>query len=250
MKVGWVSCWSPTVAGRSPSQRTASASKWVITSPSARAPPAAARWRPTAGPARPPAGPRPAGRRGARSRASPAAGLPSRPWLLSGPRFLRCAGSSPSLPRLGRRESGFRDPRAARKDLLQVEGDRPLELLVGAGGRLAVRPPAAELGGVAGPPALHVVVGDLDHQLRGQRLPGEVLVGVPARQRSRDPLGRDLAEPRVGVARLQAVGRQLVEQLAPPLHREGGRHADVLQLALLVVEAEQQRADHPALLVP
>ena len=34
-----------------------------------------------------------------------------------------------------------------------------------------VGPPAAELGGVAEAAALHVVVGDLDHELRPERLP-------------------------------------------------------------------------------
>ena len=136
---------------------------------------------------------------------------------------------------------------AAGQDVGQVELDRPLQLLVGAGLGVAVVPPAPELGG-AGAPALHVVVGDLDHQLGVQRLEGQVLLGVPARRHAAgDPLG-GVGLNQVLVARRQPVGGQLVEQLAAPLHRERGRHPDMPEPAPLIVEAQQQGADHRPLL--
>jgi hypothetical protein len=61
----------------------------------------------------------------------------------------------------------------------QVERDRLLQLLVRAGGRLAVGPPPHELGGVPEADALHVVVAHLDHPLGPERDEREVLVGVP-----------------------------------------------------------------------
>src|SRR5919198_913253 len=203
------------------------------------------RWRGPGCPARPPAGPRPAGRPGAPSPARPAAGPRSPPcwspcWSAAAP---LC---SPCLPAVRAPNLAL----AAAQHVRQVEGGGPLQLLVAAGARVAVGPPAAELGGVPEAAALHVVVGDLHHQLGAKRLPGQVLLGVPAGDRARDPRGRDRAEPRVLLAGLRPVGGQLVQQLPPPCHREGGGHADVLQPVLLVVEAEQQRADHRAALVP
>ena len=50
--------------------------------------------------------------------------------------------------------------------------------------------------------------------------------------------------------RVLPVGRQLLDQLGPPGHREGRRDADVLQVAGVVVEPEQQRADDRPALVP
>ena len=50
-----------------------------------------------------------------------------------------------------------------------------------------------------------------------------------------------------GVARVS--GCQLVEQLGAALRREAGAHADVVQPTLVVVQAEQQRADALAVLV-
>src|SRR5215211_8152017 len=124
------------------------------------------------------------------------------------------------LPRQGRPESAGAGV-AAGQDVGQVEFDRPLQLLVGAGLGVAVVAPAPELGGVAEPPALHVVVGDLDDQLGGERLEGRVLLGVPARHhRPGGPLGGGPAGPGVVVVRAQPVGGELVQELAAPLHRE------------------------------
>src|SRR5581483_6025893 len=54
-----------------------------------------------------------------------------------------------------------------------------LDLVERARAGVAVRPPAHELGGVAEPRALHVVVADLDHALRPQRHERQVLAGRP-----------------------------------------------------------------------
>src|ERR1700690_1811422 len=66
-----------------------------------------------------------------------------------------------------------------RQDLGQVVADRLLQLGVGARARLAVRPPANELGGVPEPRALHVVVADLEHAFGPQRDERQVLGRVP-----------------------------------------------------------------------
>src|SRR5215208_5866424 len=122
------------------------------------------------------------------------------------------------LPRQGRPESA-RARVAAGQDVAQVELDRPLQLLVGARLGVAVVTPAPELGGVAEAPALHVVIGDLDDQLGGERLEGQVLLGVPARHhRPRGPLGGGPARPGMLVVRPQPVGGELVQELAAPLH--------------------------------
>src|SRR5262245_48512549 len=65
------------------------------------------------------------------------------------------------------------------EDLLQLHGNRHVELLVGARRRLAVGAPALEARGVAEAVALHVLVGDLGDQAQPQRLPAEVLARVP-----------------------------------------------------------------------
>src|SRR6266540_1401034 len=132
----------------------------------------------------------------------------------------------------------------------QVEGHRALDLLVVAGGRVAVGAPALEMGGMPETPALHVVVGDLADQLGAERLPGEVLATAPAGQPAGDAFGAHGAHPRVVVALVEPVGRDLVEQLLAARQTERGGHPDVLQLAPFVVEAEQQRADHRPALVP
>src|SRR5687768_8530793 len=76
---------------------------------------------------------------------------------------------------------------SARQHLRQVEADRPLELGVRAGGRVAVGTPVAELRGVPEPGALHVVVGHLDDELGPQRHEARVLVAVPPRRLAAGP---------------------------------------------------------------
>ena len=79
-----------------------------------------------------------------------------------------------------------------------------------------------------------------------QRLcaPGPALAG-----RGRLGVGLRPLAPRVPVERAVAVGLELLEQLGRARRREAARHADVVQHAVVVVEAEQQRADAVAVLV-
>src|SRR5829696_8566495 len=64
-----------------------------------------------------------------------------------------------------------------RQNLGQVVADRLLQLVVGAGVGVAVGPPADELGGVAEPAPLQMVVADLDHPLGPQRVNDSSLPG-------------------------------------------------------------------------
>src|SRR5438477_171635 len=54
----------------------------------------------------------------------------------------------------------------------------------------------------------------------------------------------------VTTTRAPPVGRQLVDQLLAPAHGERAGDADVVEVAVRVVEPEQQRPDDPAALVP
>ena len=68
--------------------------------------------------------------------------------------------------------SNARDSSACRENLPRVScGRNNFQLVVSAIGRLFVGTPSAELRGMAEAVALHVVVGDFDHQFRPQRLP-------------------------------------------------------------------------------
>src|SRR4051794_32995581 len=74
------------------------------------------------------------------------------------------------------------------EDPSEVVAHRLLQLLVAARLRVAVGAPAPELGGVPEAAALHVVVGDLEHQLGPQRREGEVLALAPAALGARNPV--------------------------------------------------------------
>src|SRR5438045_2867574 len=77
------------------------------------------------------------------------------------------------------------------------------------------------------------------------RPPGRLGAGAAGRGGQAAPLGA-----RAAGGRLRPQRRALVEQLGPPLHREARADPDVVQPALVVVEPEQQRADHrPGLVV-
>src|SRR5262245_54968293 len=69
---------------------------------------------------------------------------------------------------------------SVRKNLREFLWRDDFELRVGAVCWFLVRAPAAELGGVAGAVALHVVVCNLHYELRTQRFPGQVLALTPA----------------------------------------------------------------------
>src|SRR4029453_1478046 len=66
------------------------------------------------------------------------------------------------------------------QDLGEVVADGLPQLVVGGGGGVAVGAPADELGGVAEPAALQVVIADLDHPLGSQRGERQLLARVPA----------------------------------------------------------------------
>src|SRR5438477_12870714 len=70
----------------------------------------------------------------------------------------------------------------------QFGGGDLLELGVGARRRGAVLAEAEEVGGMAEPVALEVVVADLHHLFRADRFPAHVLPGVPAALSARDAL--------------------------------------------------------------
>ena len=135
----------------------------------------------------------------------------------------------------------------AAQHLAEVVGRDLLELLVAAGLRVAVGAPPLEVRGVPEPPALHVLVADLDHPLGPQRREGQVLALAPAALGARDPVGVGGEEllpvaPRVLLDRAHQ-RLQLLDELGPARLGEAGADADVLELALVVVEAEQEAAE-------
>src|SRR5262245_41354034 len=134
------------------------------------------------------------------------------------------------------------------KDLLELVRGRDLELIVAAVCRLFVGTPALKDGGVTETRSLHVVVLDLADALDPQRLPREILAGAPTALPARHPGHLARVElgpfaPRMAFEGADAQRRELLDQLAPLLHRERGRHADVMQRAFRAVQPEQQRSN-------
>src|SRR6185437_14270770 len=118
-------------------------------------------------------------------------------------------------------------------------------------GRL-VRSPSAELSGVPEAPALHVVVSHLDDELGAEGLPREILALAPAALAARHALELlarlevDFAGPLLpGVIdeRVGAVRSEEAHELGALGRGEARAHAHVLQMAPVIVEAEQERAD-------
>src|SRR6266516_4306747 len=134
-------------------------------------------------------------------------------------------------------------PRPRREDLGELVGTRDLELVVTTDGGPLVRSPAQEGRGVAEAVALQVVVFHLAHALDAQRLPGEILAGAPATL----PAGHAATArvrlrpfpPRVLRQGLLPQRGQLFHELFAHRHRERRSHADVLQRAAVIVQAEQ-----------
>src|SRR6185503_5550077 len=110
--------------------------------------------------------------------------------------------------------------------------DRRAKLAPRALRRFLVRPKPQELGPVAEPPALHLVVAHLDDDLRphGRLLE---LAAAPAVRLREAALGRVLEE-----------GQDDVRDLVVPRGRDCGR-ADVVEVAVVAPEAEQERGDPP-----
>src|SRR5205085_2013700 len=98
-----------------------------------------------------------------------------------------------------------------------------------------------EGGGMAEAIALQVVVPDLADALGAQRLPREVLAGAPAALTAGHARlaggGAAPLAPRMLGERPLAQRRQLLGELPPSLHGEGGGDADVVQPAATVEEA-------------
>src|SRR5213078_947484 len=92
-------------------------------------------------------------------------------------------GLSPVWPRLERVALS-----PARKNRRQLVRRDDFQLIEGALLRLLVEPPAAKLRCVAKTLPLHMVIGDLDHQLRTKRFPSEILALAPAAQTARTAL--------------------------------------------------------------
>src|SRR4029079_14155914 len=132
------------------------------------------------------------------------------------------------------------------EDLLELERRGLLELVVAAVGRLLVRSPSLEGGGVPEPIALEMVVGDLRDALDAQRLPRQGLATVPARRRPGQPLAGLLGRlgplgplaPRVALECLLAERRQLLREGGPPIPGERAGDADRVQRPGVVEQPE------------
>src|SRR6185312_9883937 len=109
------------------------------------------------------------------------------------------------------------------------------ELVDGAVLGVLVLAPAVELGPVADAPGGDVVEADLDHELGAQLDPLEVAPLAPAAGLARAALAG-------------LVGRELLDQVALLLSLQARAVPDHAQVAALVVEAEDERADRALLL--
>src|SRR5207247_6385844 len=107
---------------------------------------------------------------------------------------------------------------------------------------------------VAEPSPLHVIVRDLADALGSERLPGQVLAAVPAAGRAGQALPCCVrvflrlgpVTPGMALERVLSEWRQVRDELLADRVGERRGDADVVQRAVLVVEAEQERADHRA----
>ncbi len=119
-------------------------------------------------------------------------------------------------------------------------------------GGLAVGAPALEARRVPEAVTLEVLVRDLGDPLDAERHPRHVLLGVPAVPGTRHPGLRLLAPPLppgVAVERVLLERRELGGELRPQGCGEAARDTDVVQVAVVVVEPEEQRAHTLAVLV-
>ena len=99
--------------------------------------------------------------------------------------------------------------------------------------------------------ALHVLVGDFDHQFGPQRFPGQVFALAPAALAARHAMaGFAVCSscsaqrlPRMTGKRIFAIRREKFDKLATLLLGEARADADVLKRARIVEEPEKQRTD-------
>src|SRR5262249_20552390 len=116
------------------------------------------------------------------------------------------------------------------------------ELVHGALARRFVGPPAQKFRSVAETVSGKMVVANLDHELRFQRLPLRRAAGGP----SAWTVGRAAGDSR---RRAESLEFQRERLLVGRRDRRGEAH--VVQEAILAVEAEQERSDHGfALVIP
>src|SRR5882757_6110845 len=162
---------------------------------------------------------------------------------------MRRRAASRQLSGVRQRARSARARSEAGHDVAEAEGQRLFELGVGARAGIAVGAPPAELGGVAKARAFHVVVADLDHALGSQRHEREVLARVPARVfvLAWCAFAGFVGGPVPWVV-LEAGDEwlQLGEQPSSFGHWEGADDTDRGELAVLLVQPEQQRADRPS----
>ena len=123
---------------------------------------------------------------------------------------------------------------------------------VGAGGRGLVGAPAAEVGEVAEAVALHVLVSYFDDEFDTDGLPGEVLAGVPAglaAGHAAGGLGGFVGPIGPGVVAhgVFAIGLEAGHEFLALGGGEAGADAYVLELAGVVIEAEEEGADGSSL---
>src|SRR5438105_14009377 len=142
----------------------------------------------------------------------------------------------------------------ARENRRQLVRRDDFQLIEGALLRLLVEPPAAKLRCVAKTCPLHMVISDLDHQLRTKRLPSEILALAPAAQTARTPLTALVVQgpifPRMTVDIGRAEWPQIFHQLAAPRAREVRADAHVPEVSLAVIEPEKQRSDCRGFVAP
>src|SRR5437773_11864124 len=134
------------------------------------------------------------------------------------------------------------------EDLFELERRGDVQLIVAAVARLFVGPPSEERRRVPETVALQVVVFDLAHSFDTQWFPRQVFAGTPAALAAAH--AREIARvdfgpfpPRMIVERRALQRGELADEVLPDGHREGGRHADMVQPSPIVVEPEQQRTD-------
>lgn len=146
-------------------------------------------------------------------------------------------------------------PRASRAEhTLQLVGGSDLQLIVAAVLRALVGTPAHELRGMPEARPLQVVVGDFADADGPQRLPAQVLASIPAARRAGEALSLRVrlrlrlgpVAPRVAFKRMLTQRRQLGDELLALRIGKRRGDSDVVQRALVVVEAEQERSDHRA----
>src|SRR6185369_13750457 len=118
--------------------------------------------------------------------------------------------------------------------------------LISAVAWLLITSPPSKLRRVPEAIALHVLVSNLNHKLNSQRLPRQILPRTPATLRARYPFRKIITRPffpRMIGERVLPVRLQKLHQLDALLIGKTRAHTNVLQVARVVVESQQQRSD-------